>query len=120
MGSGELTGNQSVHWRIDHQNGNKPKVNQGNPNRPKGDDEVNVDSIVQGRDPKKATHVDVRMRFKDEAEWQTALTGVKQETIDDNWYVTIRVPLLTRKAPDDPPPADVRLEWNGGSRSISS
>ena len=118
MGSGELTGNQSVHWRIDHANGRKPKVNQGNPNRPNGDDEVNVDSIVQGRDPKKAAHVLVRMRFRDQAEWEEALKGARQETMSDNLFVTIRVPLLERKDPDDQPPADVRFDW--GQSSIRS
>jgi len=113
VGNGEVTGNQSVHWRINHDNGKKPKVNQGNPNRPTGDDEVNVDDLVQGRDPSKADHVMVRMRFIDKAEADKELQAAQGKEMEGHYYVTIRVPLLARKNPNDSPPADVRVDWSG-------
>jgi hypothetical protein len=113
MGNGEVTGNMSVHWKIDHGYPNKPSIHQGNPNRPTGNNDVNTDSTIQGRDPKKATEILVRMRFASveaaHAAWNQGVAN--PETTNGNVYVTVRVPMLTRAHPDDAPPADLRFEW---------
>ena len=64
MGGGEIVGNQSVHWRIDHSTGAPLGVNQGNPNRPTGDHQVNMSDRAQGRDPKNVDYFDVTLRFE--------------------------------------------------------
>src|SRR4051812_17037379 len=92
MGNGEVVGNQSVHWKIDHDKGSKkPKVNTARPDRPTGDDEVNADRYVMGRDPVdvatigkgKNGYFNVRLRFDSlaqaRAETERALTAAKED-----------------------------------------
>ncbi len=123
MGNGEVVGNQSVHWKIDHDKGEKKlKVNPNRPDRPTGDDEVNVDKAAMGRDPipvatigkGKNGYFNVRLRFDsiDQARTETekALRALKDDG-KGNFYLQVDIRALNRAHPDDAPPAEVRIDW---------
>ena len=114
MGYGEVSGNQSVHWKICHDKGSKKvKVNHNNDSRPIGDDEVNIDKDLHGRDPKQVDHFQVRLRFNSPEEATQAVQAgtAKISSEGGSYYVTLSVPAYKRAHPDDPPPADVRIDW---------
>ncbi len=123
MGSGEVVGNQSVHWKIDHDKGGKKlRVNPNRPDRPTGDDEVNVDTAAMGRDPvaiatigkEKNGYFNVRLRFDSigqaRAETERALAQAKDDGTG-HFYVVLNVRAIRRDHPTAEPPAEVRIDW---------
>jgi hypothetical protein len=126
MAIGEVSGNQSVHWRIDHQTGNLG-INQGNPNRPTGNHQVNTAGArAQGRDPKNVNSVigshpgarngyfGVRLRFESAAEadaaFKDAMSRAPVPGVAPGFYVVVEVKALNKPTPDDSP-AEVKIEW---------
>lgn len=122
MGGGEIVGNQSVHWRIDHNTGAPLGVNQGNPNRPTGDHQVNMSDRAQGRDPKNVDYFDVTLRFEARrgtpdpvAQLNEALKIAQAAAPNSSFFVTFKVPAKilgnNRPNPEQPPGPDVRVTW---------
>lgn len=124
MGNGEVVGNQSVHWKIDHEKGTKkPTVNTNRADRPTGDDEVNADRQVMGRDPvdpkaigkgERKGYFNVRLRFDSPAEANAELQKAARTIKEDgagHWYVVLDVRAVIRAHADDKPPAEVRIDW---------
>jgi hypothetical protein len=122
MGDGQVSGNQSVHWSIDHEKGGeKVNVRANEPRRPRnGDDfEVSHDSKVHGRDPKNVTQFAVTLRFesKDAAtkQLQDALKVVEQTAPNTSFFLNFTVPAtvngVPRNDPDAPPGPDIRFRW---------
>lgn len=121
MGGGEIVGNQSVYWSIDHGNTGKLKVKQNESKRPKGGDthEVATDTKAQGRDPKRAEYFDVKLRFESTsdatAQLEAALDTVKAAATGTSFFVTFRVPAtvngVPRTDPDAEPRPDVSVRW---------
>jgi len=121
MGGGEIVGNQSVHWSIDHGNTAKLKVKQNEPKRPKGGDthEVATDTKAQGRDPKMVDYFDVTLRFESQADatkqLEAALKTVASAQADASFFVNFRVPAtvngVPRQDPDSGPRPDVGIRW---------
>jgi hypothetical protein len=120
MGDGHVTGNQSVHWGIDHENGQKVRA-ANSTRRPRNGDDFDVahDTKVFGRDPKNATEFSVTLRFesKDDAtkQLQAALSVVQQAAPNTSFFLNFTVPATVNKVPrenpDDPPGPDIRFRW---------
>ena len=121
MGDGQVTGNQSVHWSIDHENGQPVRVRANESRRPRnGDDfEVSHSARVLGRDPKTVTQFRVTLRFesKDDAtrQLQTALSAVAQAPPNTSFFLDFTVPATVngspRQDPDSQPGPDIRFRW---------
>jgi hypothetical protein len=121
MGDGQVSGNQSVHWGIDHQNGQKVKVKPNEARRPRNGDDFDVshDTKVCGRDPKNVTEFLVTLRFesKDDAtkQLQAALGVVAQAAPSTSFFVNFTVPAtvngVPRQDPDAAPGPDIRFRW---------
>lgn len=127
MGYGEVVGNQSVHWRMVHEDeaaarktlNTRPRTSA----RPRGDDEVNVDGTADGRDPVPPQSVGakkghqgrfrVRLRYRSMDEARAAGAWVAENvTAEDGMYVlTVDVPVISRRDAEDPPTAEVRIDW---------
>jgi hypothetical protein len=133
MGNGEVIGNGSVHWTIQHDDkpgGKRLKARaEGNVDHDVlGDDEVNVYDGARGCDPIAADAVGgakghrgkfrVTLRFKTRVEAEAA---VKQATQIANapgggFEILLDVPVHTpHRTKDDAknrrPPAEVRVDW---------
>jgi hypothetical protein len=123
MGDGQVTGNQSVHWSIDHEKGGqKVPVRANEARRPRaGDDfEVSHDTKLFGRDPKnnvKEFVVTLRFESKDSAtkQLQDALRAVEQAAPNTSFFLNFTVPAMVngvpRQNPEDPPGPDIRFRW---------
>lgn len=127
MGDGEVVGNLSVHWKIDHGTGAAAPliVNQGNPNRPVGNHHVNTTDKAQGRDPKpvgqvRGTHKNakdgyfgVRLRFESAADANTAFQEALAAPLNvaGGFYVEVNVRAIERPNPNAAPDAEVKIEW---------
>jgi hypothetical protein len=113
MGYGEVTGNGSVHWRIDHEQGDGDLVFRRHDGRPRRDHEVYWRRHqASGRDPKDSDHFRVRVQFPDADEARAQLRELL-DSLPPKGPVefTIRVPAARKGDPDDPPGAEVRVEW---------
>lgn len=113
MGYGEVTGNGSVHWRIDHEEGDGDLRFQRHDGRPRRDNEVYWRRRqASGRDPKNTDHFSIRLQFPDadlaRTELQQALDSLPK---DGPVEITIHVPSAQKGDPDIPPGAEVRVEW---------
>ncbi|HET9384864.1 MAG TPA: hypothetical protein VFO67_06930 [Gemmatimonadales bacterium] len=122
MGNGQVVGNQSVHWKFDHQSGAPLTVNQNNPNRPSGNHHVNMSDKAQGRDPKNVDYFDVTLRFEAQrgrpdpvAQLNEALKVAGAAAAGTSFFVTFKVPAKVngsnRPSPDQPPGPDIGIEW---------
>jgi hypothetical protein len=139
MGFGEVIGNQSVHWRIVHEDYDEPKgakrktplaSKDGTPERnnltlgefhAKGTDSVPFAQIGKGKDDKGSPKAHpgvfrVRARYKTLAEAQAAALWAYQNVAkeDGMFVVLIDVAAIERKAGEVDPPvpvAEVRIDW---------
>jgi hypothetical protein len=121
MGDGQVSGNQSVHWSIDHENGQNLRVQENAGRRPRNGDnfDVSLDSRILGRDPKNATEFSVTLRFesKDDAtrQLQAALRVVEQAAPNTSFFLNFTVPAtvngVPRQDPDAGPGPDIRFRW---------
>jgi hypothetical protein len=121
MGDGHVSGNQSVHWGVDHETGQPVRVRANEGRRPRnGDDfEVSHGTKVLGRDPKNVTEFAVTLRFesKDEAtkQLQAALNAVQQAAPNASFFLNFTVPATVngapRQDPDVGPGPDIRFRW---------
>ena len=121
MGYGEVTGNGSVHWKIDHERGPGKIKDKKDKNRPKKNDPANVHlgDVVYGRDDVAATMFVVTLRFGSAAAAANALQpafDAAQKALgasqSGRYEVTVEVPCGQRPNPDGEP-ADVSVKWNG-------
>jgi hypothetical protein len=121
MGDGEYVGNASVHWSVDHGDGNKVKVKHDEPRRPRSGDRHNVstDTKVLGRDAKTIESFDVTLRFESKADARTQLQAA-MATVDAapngvSFFLTFTVPATVngtqRNDPDTGPRPDVGVHW---------
>jgi hypothetical protein len=122
MGGGEIIGNQSVYWSMDHgDSGRKLKVKQNESKRPSAKDEheVATDTKAQGRDPKTVEWFDVRLRFESKAEaekqLQAALEAVRGAAGNASFFVEFKVPATLngkpRTNPEEGPRPDIGIKW---------
>jgi hypothetical protein len=121
MGSGEIIGNQSVHWTVDHGSDRKLKIKENESRRPtaKDDHEVAVDTKTHGRDPKQVESFDVRLRFESKADARAqleyALKRVEAAPANASFYLDFRVPATVngrpRLDPDSDPRPDIGISW---------
>jgi hypothetical protein len=124
MGSGEVVGNQSVHWKMDHDKpvGQQVPVRANESRRPRNGDpfEVSHDRVVTGRDPKpNVREFSVRLRFESKADanaqLQAALNDVTQAPTGQSFFLTFRVPATVNGRPRDNPEVDpkpdIGIDW---------
>jgi hypothetical protein len=121
MGDGEYVGNASVHWSVDHGDGNKVKVKQDEPRRPRRGDQytVSTDTRVLGRDEKTIESFDVTLRFESKADARTqlqaAMAAVDAAPNGASFFLTFTVPATVngtqRNDPDTGPRPDVGVHW---------
>jgi hypothetical protein len=125
MGDGEFSGNGSVYWSIDHEDGADLKVKTNDSNRPpkNGTTNVHTKTKANGRDPipvadvgKKKGHTGkfrVKLRFESEAAAQDALNRATPalDNTTGRWTLVVDVPVVARNQPDDPPASEIRVDW---------
>jgi hypothetical protein len=121
MGDGEYVGNASVHWSIDYGNGQKVRVKENEPRRPrKGDDHnVSTDIKVLGRDEKTVQSFEVTLRFESRTEARrqldAAIDAVNRAAEGTSFFLTFKVPATVngtqRSDPDTGPRPDVGVHW---------
>ena len=121
MGGGEYVGNASVHWSVDHEDGQKVKVKQDEPRRPRNGDQhtVSTDTKVLGRDAKTVKQFDVTLRFESKSDARTqlgaALVAVDAAPNGASFFLTFTVPATVngtqRTDPDTDPRPDVGVRW---------
>ena len=126
MGYGEWVGNQSVHWTIVHEDETGAPValssKQGHRHHPKAGHDVNVEETCRGCDPMSLDtvgqrkghvgHYRVTLRYERMAEAQAAAASVQRIEARNGMYeLVLDVPVIHRRDPDDPPPAEVRIDW---------
>ena len=121
MGDGEIIGNLSVYWSIDHGDGQALKVKQNETRRPSGSDPHNVATATkcQGRDPKSVDYFDVTLRFESQSDattqLQSALRDVAAVPAGSSFFISFRVPAtvngVARPDPDTGPRPDVGIHW---------
>jgi len=122
MGDGEFSGNGSVYWSIDHEDGADLKVKTNDPNRPpkNGSTNVHTKTKANGRDPipvadvgKKKGHpgkfrLTLRFQNEDAARDAAGATPVFDGTV---WTLVLDVPAIARQNPDDAPASEIRVDW---------
>jgi hypothetical protein len=125
MGDGEFSGNGSVYWTIDHEDGADLKVKDKDDGRPtkNGGTNVHIKSKAHGRDAlavadvgKKKGHTGkfrVRLRFESSTGAQDALRGATPflDSATGMWTLVLDVPVIPRDTPDDGPASEVRVDW---------
>lgn len=125
MGSGEVSGNGSVYWTIDHEESVDLRVSDNNSSRPPKTGETNVHTKrkAQGRDAiqvgdvgRKKGHTGkfrVKLRFESNAAAQDAVRGASPffDSAAGMWTIVVDVPVVPRQDPDDGPPSEVRIDW---------
>jgi hypothetical protein len=126
MGFGMYIGNMSVHWAVVHEDGSGRAVQmaskQGQAAHPKRGHDVHVDKGARGIDPVEIADAGrdkghpgcfrVRLRFNRVEEARAAAAaaqGVREE--DGMFVLVLDVPVIKRKEADDPPAAEVRVDW---------
>ena len=121
MGGGEYVGNASVHWSVDHEDGQKVRVKPDEPRRPRNGDQfsVSTDSKVFGRDAKTIQSFDVTLRFESKADareqLQKAVAAVDAAANGTSFFLNFKVPATVngsqRPDPDTGPRPDVGVRW---------
>lgn len=123
MGDSNYGGNGSIHWSIDHQNGESLTIRRNDSARPTYGAKSSVHANkakLQGRDPcGDVESFDVTLRF----ESQQSNSPVEQlrkaleqaQTAEGSFFVTFTVPATVngkqRKRPGQKPWPDVRVKW---------
>jgi hypothetical protein len=126
MGYGEYSGNMSVHWSVTHEDAKGQEVKlvarQGQASHPKEAHDVHVDKGARGRDPVDPAEVGkrkghsgrfrVRLRFERMQDAREVAAAAQNVMFENGMYVLVLdVPVIARAAADDPPPAEVRVDW---------
>ena len=125
MGDGEFSGNGSVYWSIDHEDGADLKVKTNDSNRPpkSGTTNVHIKKKANGRDPIDVADVGnkkghpgkfrVRLRFQSNTAAQGAASGAAPffDATTNMWTLVLDVPVIARKDPDDGPVSEIRVDW---------
>lgn len=126
MGDGEFSGNGSVHWQITHDddggNARPLTARQGQSNHPTTADDINVASRARGRDAVTLANVGrrkghrgkfrVRLRFENIQDAKNAAAAAQSVMFENGMYVLVLdVPVIERATADDPPPAEVKVDW---------
>ena len=125
MGNGEVSGNGSVYWSIDHEDGADLKVKNGDSSRPpkNGSTNVHTKTKANGRDGIRVEDVGrmkghtgkfrVKLRFENNAAAQDAVRGATPffDSSTGMWTIVMDVPVIPREEPDDPPGSEVRVDW---------
>jgi len=121
MGDGEYVGNASVHWGIDHGDGQRVRVKQDEGRRPRNGDQHNVstDTKVFGRDAKIIQNFDITLRFESKADarkqLEAALAAVDAAPNGTSFFLSFKVPATIngtqRTDPDTGPRPDVAVHW---------
>jgi hypothetical protein len=125
MGNGEVSGNGSVYWSIDHEDGADLKVKDKDSSRPpkNGSTNVHTKTKAMGRDPirvddvgKKKGHTGrfrVKLRFESNAAAQDAAKGATPffDSVTGMWTLVLDIPVIARDEPDDGPASEVRVDW---------
>ena len=127
MGYGEVVGNESVHWTVVHEDTQGAPVAMAMKRgvagaHPKKGNHVHVDTMCKGCDPqvlaevgKRKGHLGryrVRLRFERMQDAKEAAASVQPVMLEDGMYVLVLdVPVIHRKDPSDPPPAEIRIDW---------
>jgi hypothetical protein len=119
-------GNMSVHWSVVHEDegGRAAKLaaRPGQAGHPTRGHDVHVDHGAKGRDPVSpaqigrrkghAGHFRVQLRFEREADARAAAAAAQRLTQEDGTFVLVLdVPVIQRRAPEDSPAAEVRVDW---------
>ena len=125
MGDGEFSGNGSVYWSIDHEDGADLKVKVNDASRPpkNGTTNVHTKTKANGRDPipvgdvgKKKGHTGkfrVKLRFESNTAAQEARHGATPffDSTTGMWTLVLDVPVIARDDPDDGPASEIRVDW---------
>ena len=123
MGDGEFSGNGSVYWSIDHEDGADLKVKTNDSNRPpkNGTTNVHVKTKANGRDPIPVADVGrvkghpgkfrVTLRFQSETAARDAARGATPVYDGTVWTLVLDVPAIERQNPDDAPASEIRVDW---------
>lgn len=125
MGYGEVVGNMSVHWTVVHEDDKGAPVGlsakQGQASHPKKGHDVNVEKSAKGRDPIELADVGrrkghtgsyrVRLRFERVQDAQAAASNARVMLEGGMYVLVFDVPVIGRKNPSDPPPAEIRVDW---------
>lgn len=107
MGSGEVGGNRSVHWKIRQENGIHAE--------PVAGGRVKVQGGFQGIGGiGRPTQFKVKLRFSSreaaEEELRRAIASVKRIK-NGAWISSVRVDAINRKKPTENPPWEVKINW---------
>jgi hypothetical protein len=125
MGDGEFSGNGSVYWSIDHEDGADLKVKVNDSSRPpkNGTTNVHTKTKANGRDPIPVADVGtkkghpgkfrVTLRFQSEDAAKAASKGATPVFDDQTrmWTLQFDVPAIARQNPDDAPAKEIRVDW---------
>jgi hypothetical protein len=126
MGHGEYVGNMSVHWNIVHEDEKgeavKLSARAGERTSPQKGHDVHVENGVRGKDPVAVAdvgrrkghsgHFRVRLRFERMPDARQVAAAAQNVMFEDGMYVVVLdVPVIQRADADDPPPAEVRVDW---------
>ena len=123
MGYGEVSGNQSVHWKMVHENpvSRKP-AGRAKTRQPTGAPEALNDEI-KGRDPIPYEDIGVKgghkgkfrviLRFDTKAQAMAAAIQIARtvKRVNEKYLLVVDVPAINRPSPDVDPPAEVQVEW---------
>lgn len=126
MGSGEIVGNQSVHWRFrHHDNSGNPKNLSCVPGNNPGGDEVTAEGqIANGKDPIVPGDIGVKhghpgqflvtLRYETMADAAAAGPWVAKNVRPGagGYFLYITVPAITTRPNQNAnPPAEIRVDW---------
>lgn len=125
MGYGEFSGNQSVHWKMVHENDitekNSSQPARGKQPRPPTNTDERRNDQIRGRDPigyesigRKGGHPGkfrVVLRFDSLKEAREA--GVEDKVAKEGrkYFLVVDVPARNREDAEDDQPAEVRVRW---------
>ncbi|MGH9254836.1 MAG: hypothetical protein ACRD3C_09730 [Vicinamibacterales bacterium] len=128
MGYGEVGGNGSVHWRIEHHNGTPPfgkkPINPGPGGSQPGNDQV----TTPGGDAKGKDGIELANLGKRIGHQGYFLVTLRYDSLDDaknagawveqnvkpgagGFFLTVLVPANDRSSPTDDLPYEIRIDW---------
>jgi hypothetical protein len=128
MGYGEVGGNQSVHWRIVHEDsdGAPKRLNRHEKDGTPEPDTIKFGHDVEGHDSIRYEQIGnkqtpfgdprpqyfrVRLRYQSEAEAEAARQQARVVTVNGTAFLVLDVLAINRKNPKGDPPAEVRIDW---------
>jgi hypothetical protein len=123
MGYGEVSGNQSVHWKMVHENPVSRKPTPRAKTRRRSQVPGALDDEIKGRDPIPFDDIGVKgghkgkfrvtLRFDTKAQAIGAAIRLAQtvKRVNEKYLLVVDVPAINRPSPDVDPPAEVQVEW---------